>query len=150
MPEYIYRAVDENGVIVKNRVQDKSKQNLIKKLKVNGLDPIYVNQVSFGKYSRTGIKKNATNIDEIMNLANTADIGKSKNARKFTVTERINMTLSRTERVTSRDIVIFTQNLYLLKKAGFNNVHALGTIIQSTDNMTLRGILEDILAGVEA
>ena len=37
MPEYIYRAVDENGVMVKNRVQDKSKQNLIKKLKVNGL-----------------------------------------------------------------------------------------------------------------
>ena len=31
MPEYIYKAVDENGVVVKNRVQDKSKQNLIKK-----------------------------------------------------------------------------------------------------------------------
>ena len=150
MPEYIYRAVDDNGVIVKNRVQDKSKQNLIKKLKVNGLMPIYVNQVSFGKYTRSGLKKNATNIDEIMQLANSADIGKNKNARKFTITERINMTLSRTEKVTSRDIVIFTQNLYLLKKAGFNNVHALGTIIQSTDNMTLRGILEDILAGVEA
>ena len=150
MPEYIYRAVDNNGVIVKNRVQDKSKQSLIKKLKVNGLNPISVNQVSFGKYSRSGIKKNSTNIDEIMQLANSADISKNKNVRKFTITERINMTLSRTEKVTSRDIVIFTQNLYLLKKAGFNNVHALGTIIQSTDNTTLRGILEDILAGVEA
>ena len=28
MPEYIYRAVDENGIVVRNRVQDKSKQNL--------------------------------------------------------------------------------------------------------------------------
>ena len=60
------------------------------------------------------------------------------------------MSLTKTQKVTSRDLVIFTQNLYLLKKAGFNNVHALGTIIQSTENPTLKGILEDILAGVEA
>lgn len=150
MPEYIYRAVDENGVMVKNRVQDKSKQNLIKKLKVNGLMPIDVTQVSFGKYKKGGIKRNATNIDEIMQLANSAQVGRNKNTRKFSTIEKINMTLSRTERVKERDIVIFTQNLYLLKKAGFNNVHALSTIIQSTENNTLKGILEDILAGVEA
>ena len=150
MPEYIYRAVDENGVMVKNRVQDKSKQNLIKKLKVNGLMPIDVTQVSFGKYKKGGIKRNATNIDEIMQLANSAQVGRNKNNRKFSTIEKINMTLSRTEKVKERDIVIFTQNLYLLKKAGFNNVHALSTIIQSTENNTLKGILEDILAGVEA
>ena len=150
MPEYIYRAVDENGVMVKNRVQDKSKQNLIKKLKVNGLMPIDVTQVSFGKYKKGGVKRNATNIDEIMQLANSAQVGRNKNTRKFSTIEKINMTLSRTEKVKERDIVIFTQNLYLLKKAGFNNVHALSTIIQSTENNTLKGILEDILAGVEA
>ena len=149
MPEYIYRAVDENGVLVKNRVQDKSKQNLIKKLKVNGLMPIDVTQVSFGKYKRTGIKRNETNIDEIMQIAN-AQVGREKTGRKFSTIEKINMTLSRTEKVTERDLVIFTQNLYLLKKAGFNNVHALSTIIQSTENITLKGILEDTLAGVEA
>lgn len=149
MPEYIYRAVDENGVLVKNRVQDKSKQNLIKKLKVNGLMPIDVTQVSFGKYKRTGIKRNETNIDEIMQIAN-AQVGREKTGRNFSTIEKINMTLSRTEKVTERDIVIFTQNLYLLKKAGFNNVHALSTIIQSTENITLKGILEDTLAGVEA
>ena len=46
--------------------------------------------------------------------------------------------------------MIFTQNFYLLKKANFNNIHALDTIIQSTENLSFRGILEDILAGVEA
>ena len=45
------------------------------------------------------------------------------------------------------DAVIFTQNFYLLKKANFNNIHALNTLIESTDNLSLRGILEDILAG---
>lgn len=150
MPEYVYRAVDEKGVVVKNRVQDKSKQNLIRKLKVNGLMPITVTQVSFGKSKTSGLKKNSTNIDEIMQMANTANLAAKKETRKFTTIEKINMTLSKTQKVTSRDIVVFTQNLYLLKKAGFNNVHALGTIIQSTENPTLKGVLEDILAGVES
>lgn len=150
MPEYVYRAVDEKGVVVKNRVQDKSKQNLIRKLKVNGLMPITVTQVSFGKSKTSGLKKNSTNIDEIMQMANTANLAAKKETRKFTTIEKINMTLSKTKKVTSRDIVVFTQNLYLLKKAGFNNVHALGTIIQSTENPTLKGVLEDILAGVES
>ncbi len=46
--------------------------------------------------------------------------------------------------------MIFTQNFYLLKKANFNNIHALNTIIETTENLSFRGILEDILAGVEA
>ena len=150
MPEYVYKAVDENGIIVKNRVQDKSKQNLIKKLKLNGLMPIDVTQVSFGKYKKGGMKRNITNIDEIMQLANSASIAPKKETRKFSAIEKLNMSLTKTQKVTSRDLVIFTQNLYLLKKAGFNNVHALGTIIQSTENPTLKGVLEDILAGVES
>lgn len=150
MPEYVYKAVDENGVVVKNRVQDKSKQNLIKKLKINGLMPINVTQVSFGKYKKGGVKRNVSNIDEIMQLANSANITQKKDTRKFSIIEKLNMSITKSQKVTSRDLVIFTQNLYLLKKAGFNNVHALGTIIRSTENTTLKGILEDILAGVEA
>ena len=38
----------------------------------------------------------------------------------------------------------------MLKRANFNNIHALNTIINSTDNLSFRGIIEDILAGVEA
>ena len=49
----------------------------------------------------------------------------------------------------ARDIRVFTQNFYLLKKANFNNIHALSTVIQTTENPRLRIILEDILAGVE-
>ena len=37
-----------------------------------------------------------------------------------------------------------------MKKANFNNIHALTTIINSTENLSLRGILQDIQAGVEA
>ena len=37
-----------------------------------------------------------------------------------------------------------------MKKANFNNIHALSTIIKSTENYTFRAILEDILVGVES
>ena len=60
------------------------------------------------------------------------------------------MYLSKTEEVKKRDLFIFTQKFYLLKKANFNNIHALKTILDSTENLTFKGIIEDILAGVEA
>ena len=47
MPEYVYRAVTDKGQIVRNRVEEASKQALIKKLKKNDLMPIDVRQASY-------------------------------------------------------------------------------------------------------
>ena len=33
MPEYVYRAITKEGVIVRNKVESASKQSLVKKLK---------------------------------------------------------------------------------------------------------------------
>ncbi len=149
MPEYIYRAVDNsNGIIIRSRITEKSKQNLIKRLKANGMTPIDIVQTSFGKYQRNS-KSGVANIQELMKIANTTDITKKNQKRKFSTKERLSMALSIQQKVTSRDLVIFTQSFYLLKRAGFNNVHALATLSQSTENPTLRGILEDIQSGVE-
>ena len=82
-----------------------------------------------------------------MQNVNTTKINTKRTSTKK---EKINMYLSKTERVTPRDLVIFTQNFYVLKKANFNNIHALKTIIDSTENLTFKGVLEDILAGVES
>ena len=151
MPEYVYRAVTKNGVIVRNRVEDSSKQVLIKRLKNNDLTPINVVQVSYAsKRSAKKTKRNITSIDDIMKTANSTNILNGDNRTKVTLKEKLNMRLSTTEKITTRDIVIFTQNFYLLKKANFNNIHALNTIIESTENLSFRGILEDILAGVES
>ena len=46
--------------------------------------------------------------------------------------------------------ITFTQSFLLLKKAQFNNIHALNTVIQSTENPSMKSVLEDILIGVEA
>ena len=118
-------------------------------LKNNHLMPIEIQQISYiSKRTPKKQKKNVTNIQEIMKNVNTTQIGvKSKTQ---TVKEKINLYFAKTEKITQRDLVVFTQNFYLLKKANFNNIHALNTIIESTENITFRGILEDILAGLEA
>lgn len=150
MPTYMYKAMTKAGVVVRNRVEFASKQNLIKTLKSNDLLPISIEQISYSsKKTPKRKKKNITDIQEIMKNVNTTQLNKEKKMTLSTK-EKINMYLAKTEKITQRDIVVFTQNFYLLKKANFNNIHALNTIIESTENISFRGILEDILAGVEA
>ena len=150
MPTYMYKAMTKTGVVVRNRVEFASKQNLIKTLKSNDLLPISIEQISYSsKKTPKRKKKNITDIQEIMKNVNTTQLNKEKKMTLSTK-EKINMYLAKTEKITQRDIVVFTQNFYLLKKANFNNIHALNTIIESTENISFRGILEDVLAGVEA
>lgn len=149
MPEYIYRAVTDKGLIVRNKVEDSSKQSLVRKLKHNGLMPIQVVQVGYNSRKNKRTKKNISNMEDIMKTANTTNILNNRNRKNLSTVEKINLKLAATEKITNRDLVIFTQNFYLLKKANFNNIHALNTIIESTENISLKGIIEDILAGVE-
>lgn len=147
MPTYVYKAATSSGIIVRNRVEASSKQNLLRALKNNELMPITIEQVAYSAKRKKTKKRNIKDIEEIMKNVNTTQVNTKKTS---TVKEKINMYLSKTEKVTSRDLVVFTQNFYLLKKANFNNIHALKTIIDSTENVTFKGVLEDILAGVEA
>lgn len=149
MPVYTYRAVTKTGVIVRNKVESNSRQNLIKSLKSSDLLPISIEQVSYkSKNTTKKKKKNVTDIQEIMKNVNTTQLGTKRTT--LSTKEKVNLYLAKSEKPTPRDLVVFTQNFYLLKKANFNNIHALETIIQSTENLNFRGILEDILAGVEA
>lgn len=150
MPEYVYRAITREGVIVKNRVESGNKQSLVKRLKEGNLTPIDVVQVGYGRKKVNTKKKNVTDIDEIMKTANSSSVIQGRGRKKQSFVEKVNLAISKQEKVTTRDIMVFTQNFYLLKKADFNNIHALSTIIESTENLTFRGVLEDILAGLEA
>lgn len=150
MATFNYRALTEDGRIVSNRVEEGNRLLLVKKLKTNGLYPISIVQRNSKKTKILKKKKrNISNIQDVLENVNTT-IVMNDNRRKLSMKDKINMYLGTEEKVTERDISIFTQNFYLLKKANFNNVHALTTIISSTENMTLVEILEDILAGVEA
>lgn len=149
MPTYMYRAMTRQGQIVRNKVESNSRQSLIKTLKSNDLLPITIEQLAYrNKKAQQKRKKNITDIQEIMKNVNTTQLGGEKK-KTLTAKERINVYFARTEKITNRDIMVFTQNFYLLKKANFNNIHALNTLIESTENLSFKGVLEDILAGVE-
>lgn len=147
MPTFVYRAVTENGTIVRNRVEDINKKTLIKKLKSHKLMPISVVQVNRAIFkSKKKQKKNVQNVNEMIQNAQLINDGMPK--EKKSLLQRLGGNVS--SKITTRDLVIFTQDLYLLKKANFNNIHALSTIIETTENDQLREIIRDILAGVEA
>lgn len=150
MPIYKYKAMTENGMIVTNTIEESSKYLAIKKLKRNNLIPINVDKSLQRTKSKRVVRKNTQGIEEILKGVDTTNLLLSRQNTKTSYFDKLYHGITKSDRITSRDIIIFTQNFYLLKKANFNNIHALNTIIDSTENFTFRGILEDILAGVES
>lgn len=149
MPQYRYRALTSAGTIVTSRMDEANEQIVKTKLKRNDLTPIYVKKVGKSR-KKKATKRNVSELNEVLRSVNTANIAKSREENNLNIFQRAKRLVNRTERITNRDIIVFTQNFYLLKKANFNNIHALSTIIENTENFELQEILRDILAGVEA
>ena len=154
MPLYIYKAVTQKGQVVRNRVEELNKFMLLRKLKSNGLMPIKVTQIQMNKKASKTLKKQRKNVESSDSVLKTVreqeiarNVGISRGAR---FAQKAKNALFSNVKISNRDIVIFTQNFYLLKKANFNNIHALSTIIETTENPSFRAILEDILIGVES
>ena len=153
MPNYKYKAVNSKGVIVKNSVEATSRMALVKKLKSNGLSPISISANVVNKNNILGTqkkeKKNIANLDEVLKKVQTTQLEINKR-KKAGAMDSVKSYIASQKKITERDLVVFTQNFYLLKKANFNNMHALETIIGSTENPSFADVLRDILAGVEA
>jgi len=154
MPLYIYKAATKEGLIVRNRVEELNRFVLLNKIKRAGLMPIRVTQIQISNKARRTAKKQRRNIegsDSILKTVREEEIAKKVYTNKFEeFADKTKKLLFSNTKVTNRDIVIFTQDFYLLKKANFNNIHALTTILETTENESFRAIIEDILLGVEA
>lgn len=150
MPLYVYKAVDKKGQVVNNRVEEINKFILLRKLKRNGFMPIKVTQIQMNSKASKVRKKQKKNIETNDSILKSVRLRENNNISKTTFKQKVKKILFTNLKITNRDIVIFTQDFYLLKKANFNNIHALSTIIESTENPSFRAIIEDILLGVEA
>ena len=148
---YVYKAIDRSGNVIRNRVEEANRFVLLKKLKDNRYLPISVTQINTRGRSQT-VKKQKKNIEA--NDSILKSVRRQEEMRKQIQGERfwtkVKSIAYKGAKISQRDIVTFTQNFYLLKKANFNNIHALSTVIETTENETLRAVLEDILLGVEA
>lgn len=158
MPKFRYKAMTNRGQIIETNVIETSKTACINKIKKSGMTPISVKQIV-----DIPLSKNKQILDQRKNLKSKEQLKQEKEiisrlskrktqnddfAKKLN--SAVNFGIMSGKKIPSRDIRIFTQDFYLLKKAGFNNIHALNTVISNTENPSLKGILEDVLAGVEA
>lgn len=150
MPTYMYKAMTKQGQIVKNRITDVNKINCIKRLKRNDLMPISIVQTLRVAKKTKKKPRNFRRVNNELKKIGTQRLKRKNTTSKKSLREKYSSKLMKNKAITSRDIRIFTQNFYLLKKANFNNVHALSTVMESTENPKLKLIIEDILYGVEA
>ena len=67
-----------------------------------------------------------------------------------TLNQEVDLSFLTGNKVKTRDIIIFLQNLLVLKEANFNNIDALNMIIKSTESKTLKNIIRETLAGIES
>lgn len=153
MPNYKYRVIYENGKIGRGRIMGLNKTQIIDTLKNEGLQPIMVKKISKPqkKFKRLDYKK--INKEKRQNKFPT---NKARRPKKKLEINNLNdlkgveFDFSLFKRTTTKDLIIFSNNFYILKKARFNNVQALQTIYDGTENEKFKDIVEDILIGVEA
>ena len=150
MPNYKYRVIFEDGKIGRGKISAQSRPQAIDMLKKNNIQPIMVEKMHEAKqkkYKRLDYAK----------LAKTAAASSTK-PKKSKDIDYLNMKgmasrqidFSFLFKVKPKDIITFSNNFYILKKAKFTNSQALKSIYDGLENKTLKDIVEEILIGVEA
>lgn len=155
MSVYVYRAVAKNGKVISGKSDDVSRQKVIEKLKANGLTPISVDeQRTMGIMKRLmpakKAKRNQVSSAAVTKLAREKLIAEQQKKQQKGLNQDINIDLSFLQRAKREDIISFTQSLFLLKRANFTNTRALTTLLENTENVVVKSIIEDLLNGVEA
>lgn len=140
MAEYKYRAMSKKGKGINGRMEETSKYNVIKKLKEHNLVPLSIKKVDKISFTKKIKKRNAILTKELLKIQKS-NVNRNTNILQFIVKNR---------KVKRKDVLVFTQNFYLLKKSNFTNVQALLTILNNTENNNFKEIVEDILAGIES
>ena len=127
MPKFNCRMLTPQGQIIRSTVEEASRLACIRKLRRNGLTPISVRPV----LDLTGAGKQAKAEKKTRNIKPTANFEtrrearnkKSKNKKaQGGIWDLLNVDIgggAGGRKPSARDIRVFTQNFYLLKKANF-------------------------------
>lgn len=152
MPEFKYRGMLRNGKIMRGVVTAKSRHDVIVKLKKTRIQPIQVKSLKGKLVSESKKKIDYKKLAKIQKdvekqVANTQK-RQSKKLKKgigSLLTSDISF-----GGIKPKDILTFTNSLYVLKRAKFNNIAAFESLYNSTENNKLRDAIEDILIGIES
>ena len=143
MPEFKYKAMDKKGNVYTSTLQARSRIDCINILKRNKLQPLDITET-----------KNNLKIDDFLknnDKLETKTINEKYDKKvSQTLNQEVDLSFLTGNKVKTRDIIIFLQNLLVLKEANFNNIDALNMIIKSTESKTLKNIIRETLAGIES
>lgn len=146
MPEFNYRGMLKNGKYVRGSMSAKNKRDVIKKLKLSRIQPIRIS-------ARKEIRITNNKIDSKKLQSIHQDVERNKRgATKRTPAKRTLSSILLSDvggRVTPKDVLTFTNSLYILKKAKFNNIDAFETLYETMENPKMKDIIDDILIGIE-
>lgn len=154
MPEYKYRGMLRNGKIVRGIMTARNRHEIIKSIKDSRIQPIMVKPVKKKLVSESKKKVEQSKLQRIQEDVEKQRLNglrrrtnSSKAANKLELALGIDIDFNRPK---PKDILVFTNSFYVLKKAKFNNIVALESLFNSTKNKRLKDTIEDILIGVEA
>lgn len=153
MPEYKYRGMLRNGKILRGIMTARNKHDVIVKLKKTRVQPIVVkaskNQLVSESKKKIDQKKLAQIQQDVEKQKSYGKMRRPRPNEKKGVLAFLTSDIS-VGGVKPKDVLTFTNSLYVLKKAKFNNVAAFESLFNSTENKRLQDIVEDILIGVES
>lgn len=146
MPEFNYRGMLKNGKYVRGSMSAKNKRDVIKKLKLSRIQPIRIS-------ARKEIRITNNKIDSKKLQSIHQDVERNKRGTtKRTPAKRTLSSILLSDvggKVTPKDVLTFTNSLYILKKAKFNNIDAFETLYETMENPKMKDIIDDILIGIE-
>ena len=150
MPSYKYKVIFEDGKLGHGKIMALNKSHAMESLKKDKIQPIAIKKMpeKRAKYKRLDYNKlEKKNLNKNINIAKPK---KKVDITKITLEELRQMKLHPFSRITTKDIIVFVNNLYILKKAKFNNIQALRIIYDQIPNLRFKDIVEDIIIGVES
>ncbi|MDO4283330.1 MAG: type II secretion system F family protein [Clostridia bacterium] len=145
MPSYKYKAMSQDGSVSIGRILAMDKNSAIDSLKKDNLQPITIQKISEKKRAYKKVNYKRLDREKKKQKQRTP----KRRLKDMSFTEILTMDVNLSKKVTSKDILVFANDFYILKKAGFNNIDALQTVCDGIENTYFKEILEDILLKVK-
>ena len=115
MPSYKYRVIFEDGKIGHGKIMALNKSHAMESLKKENIQPIYIKKMAEKKDKEKKKETSSLDTKKIIESVNHKENNGKINLKKITLKELQQIELHPFSRVTSKDIIIFVNNLYILQ-----------------------------------
>ena len=151
MPSYKYRVLLDDGRVARGKILALNKSHAIESLKNENVQPIAIKRMKENSKRYKKIDYNKLKKAIVKQSRNKAKAKNNKvDLKNITFKQLREIDIHPFSHVSNREIISFANDFYILKKSNFNNIQALESLIESTENPVFRDAIEDILIEVQS